>query len=236
MTALAIDTATEACSAALMHEGRLYHRHEMAPRRHAQLMLPMIDGLLEEAGCGRDELEWIAFGQGPGAFTGVRIAAGIAHGLSLGLDCGLVPVSTLAALAFDAHERHGDGEDEGRSILACLDARMGEVYWAAFVMEGGLPKTRVEELVCLPEQVSAANLDISRSLAIGPGWATYPERLADALGGRPALVEPDRFPDAAPMLRLATAEVAAGRRLLSPVEAQPIYLRDNVAKPSQPKS
>src|SRR5215475_15572992 len=115
-TLIAIETATENCSAALLHEGRLLERSQLAPRRHAELILPMIDSLLAEAGVSRRQLDAIAVGRGPGAFTGVRLAISVAQGIALGLDVPVVPVSSLAALAQDAPP--GDA-----SILAVIDAR-----------------------------------------------------------------------------------------------------------------
>jgi len=228
VTVLAIDTATEACSAALLHEGQLYRRFEMAPRQHARLLLPMLESLLAEAGCRRRDIEWIAFGQGPGAFTGVRIAAGIAHGLAQGLGCGLFPVSTLAALAVQAGETAGQAP-----VLAALDARMGEVYWGCYQSADRNPRLLGAERVCAPDAATAEGLDVSQCVAIGPGWATYHDTLAAALGQSPARVLPEAFPDAAHMLTIAQARLAAGESLKTAREAQPVYLRDNVAVPGK---
>src|SRR6201995_911287 len=118
-TLIAIETSTEKCSAALLHGGALIERSELAPRRHAELILPMIESLLNEAGVSRRQLDAIAVGRGPGAFTGVRLAISVAQGLALGLDLPVLPVSSLAALAQDVPP--GDA-----SILATIDARMGE--------------------------------------------------------------------------------------------------------------
>src|SRR6185503_4238342 len=136
MNLLAIDTATENCSAALLCGGQLLERSELAPRRHAELILPMIDSLLAEAGLSRRSLDGIAVGRGPGAFTGVRLAISVAQGMALGLDVPVVPVSSLAALALDA-------PDNGAAILACIDARMGEVYTGTFRR---MPDGRLESL------------------------------------------------------------------------------------------
>src|SRR5215472_11314278 len=126
-TLIAIETATESCSAALLHHGALIERSELAPRRHAELILPMIEALLAEAGVARRQLDGIAVGRGPGAFTGVRLAISVAQGLALGLDVPVVPVSSLAALA---QETPATGAD--LPILAVIDARMGEVYAGTF--------------------------------------------------------------------------------------------------------
>lgn len=227
MTVLAIDTATEACSAALAHDGRVFSRFEIAPRQHAKLLFPMVEALLDEAGCRRGDIKWIAFGRGPGAFTGVRIAAGIAHGLALGLGCGLMPVSTLAALAYGVRLK----EDFSGEVLASLDARMGEVYWAAYRFENGLPRATVAECVCPPAKVAAPEPGKDGEIGVGPGWASYEEALVAALGRRPVRILPDRFPDAAVMLELAREELAGGARLVTAADAQPVYLRDRVATP-----
>src|SRR5215831_4430849 len=123
---LAIETATESCSAALLIGDAVIERCEIAPRRHAELILPMIESLLGEAGVTRRQIDGIAVGRGPGAFTGVRLAISVAQGLALGLDIPVVPVSSLAALAQDAPAK------QSGSILAVIDARMGEVYSGTF--------------------------------------------------------------------------------------------------------
>src|SRR5437868_8019064 len=125
-TLIAIETSTECCSAALLRDGALIERSELAPRRHAELILPMIESLLNEAGVSRRQLDAIAVGRGPGAFTGVRLAISVAQGLALALDIPVVPVSSLAALAQDANTK------EGETVLAVIDARMGEIYSGCF--------------------------------------------------------------------------------------------------------
>jgi len=228
VTALAIDTATEACSAALWHEGQVYHRYEVAPRQHASLILPMIESLLSEAACQRADIEWIAFGQGPGAFTGVRIAAGVAHGLASGLACGLMPVSTLAALAAQA----GESQPEA-PVLSCIDARMGEVYWGVYQLQAGFPLSLAEERVCRPEAVTAEGIDLDRAVAIGSGWTTYETALSDTLGGHAAHIIQPAYPHARHMLAIARGRLAQGEPLQGMETAQPVYLRDNVAKPGK---
>ena len=123
MKLLALDTATEACSAAVLADGEVLERYELAPRRHAALILPMIESVLAEAGLEISQLDAIAVGRGPGAFTGVRIAIGIAQGIAFAADLPVALVSTLAALAL------GTARDTGATrIAAALDARMGEIY------------------------------------------------------------------------------------------------------------
>src|SRR6187455_1569660 len=128
MKLLAFETATEACSVALWHEGEVTERYEIAPRRHAELALPFAQALLDEAGIAKSALDAIAVGRGPGAFTGVRLAIALAQGLALALDRPVVTVSTLAALALAVPTDDSDGS----AILAVIDARMGEIYAGAF--------------------------------------------------------------------------------------------------------
>src|SRR3569833_3307602 len=127
MKLLAIDTATEACSAALYLDGAVNKRYVLAPREHALLILPMIDELLRDANLSPLELDAVAFGRGPGAFTGLRIAAGVAQGIAYGADLPVVPVSSLAALAQGCYRERGVTR-----VLATIDARIGEVYWGAY--------------------------------------------------------------------------------------------------------
>ena len=134
MKLLALDTATEACSAALLQDDRLIERYELLGRGHAERLLPMVDELLKEAGISLSALDAIAFGRGPGGFTGLRIAAGTVQGLAAGARLPVLPVSDLAAVALAGSQRSGS-----RRILVCTDARMGQVYWAAFDCSGSQP-------------------------------------------------------------------------------------------------
>ncbi|TDR43122.1 tRNA threonylcarbamoyladenosine biosynthesis protein TsaB [Tahibacter aquaticus] len=219
MNLLAIETSTEACSVALHHAGAVIARSEIAPRRHAELVLPMAEALLAEAGIRRRQLDAIAVGRGPGAFTGVRLAVSIAQGMALGLDLPVIPISSLAALALDA-------PDNGAAILAVIDARMGEVYAASYRHDAGGGLIALdEERVCPPER-----LQLQAQAAwniIGSGWASYGRVLAEQL---PAPVWSDgaRYPQAQAVAVLAAAEFAAGR-VLPPEQALPLYLRDKVA-------
>jgi len=131
MNILAIETATEACSASLIMSDRLITRFELAPREHTKLLLPMMEEVLKEAGITLKEVDAIAFSRGPGAFTGLRIAAGVAQGVALSIDKPVIPVSTLEALALQATKDNYQQE----TIVAALDARMGEVYWGLFKYE-----------------------------------------------------------------------------------------------------
>lgn len=220
MNLLAIDTATEACSVALSCHGRVLSRSELAPRRHAELVLPMAESLLAEAGLSRRGLDGIAVGRGPGAFTGVRLAISLAQGLALGLGVPVVPVSSLAALALDA-------PDDGTAVLAVIDARMGEVYAGTFRRAG----TDVLEVLGAESVGPAAQLELPQAAAwnvIGTGWDSDRESLLARLPAPPRWAEGQRYPQAAAVVRLAAREFAAGRAV-PPEQALPVYLRDKVA-------
>lgn len=224
MNLLAIETSTEACSAALLHGDELIERSELAPRRHAELILPMIESLLAEAGVSRRQLDGVAVGRGPGAFTGVRLAISVAQGLALGLDLPVVPVSSLAALAVDAISEPTSPVD---AILAVIDARMGEVYSGVFRPDaGGGVDPAGEESVG-----SADELDLpaaERWGVVGTGWGSYQEALLARLPGAPVFADAQRYPQARAIARLAQPEFDSGHGVM-PEQALPVYLRDKVA-------
>ncbi len=221
MRLLAIETATEACSAALLVEGEVRERYRIAPREHAALILPMVRELLDEAGLRLAALDGIGFGRGPGAFTGVRIATGVVQGLAFASDLPVVPVSTLAALA------HGQGRENGAErVAAALDARMGEVYWGCYrVAEGEARLVGAREQVCAAEAVDVPSEE--PWVGAGPGWARYAETLASRFGSRLAATRPERLPRAADVARLAAAGLARGEAVAAE-DALPVYLRDRV--------
>jgi len=224
MKLLAIDTSTIACSAALFDGNDLHERFEIAPRGHAELLLPMLDTLLAEAGWTREQLEVIAFGRGPGAFTGLRIAAGVAQGIAFGLDIPVVPVSTLAALA------HGAVRDgKGARILAAMDARMHEIYWGVYQQEdGGALVLHGAERVCAPMD---AELPAGAGwFGVGDAWDAYGEVMRLRLGPRLAGWDAGRYPRARDIALLAAPIYKEGGGL-PPEQALPVYLRDNVAQP-----
>jgi tRNA threonylcarbamoyladenosine biosynthesis protein TsaB len=225
---LAIETATEACSVALHCGGDVLARFELVPRRHADLVLSMCSELLGEAGIQSNQLDAVAFGRGPGSFTGLRIAAGTVQGIAFGLDLPVLPVSTLAAMAQGAITERGVTH-----VLCALDARMDEVYWGAYQRgEDGLARAIAEELVCSPERVTApAGV---ASYGVGSGWAPYGMILREQIGaGNLIGVEEDRYPDARYVLPLAVDGFRRGAAV-PPEQAQPVYLRDEVAKKTSP--
>lgn len=220
MNLLAIETSTEACSVALIHGDEVVARSELAPRRHAELVLPMTDALLAEAGLGRHALDVIAVGRGPGAFTGVRLGISLAQGMALALDVPVVTVSSLAALALEAPE------DEA-TILAVIDARMGEIYAASYRRDdnGGLIELD-EERVCVPSALSLSSSPAWH--VVGTGWTTYADVLRPHLTGELRSADGARYPQARHVAELAAREFAAGRAG-APEHALPVYLRDKVA-------
>ena len=219
MKLLALDTATEACSAALLQDGSVEERFEVISRGHAERLLPMADALLGEAGLVVGDLDAIAFGRGPGGFTGLRIAAGVAQGLAAGARLPVLPVSNLAAVAAAAARESG-----ALCILACLDARMGEVYWAGFTWDGGVLQPITEERLSKPDSVLPPEAGTWRGA--GSGFAAYPQ-IAERLGQRLNAVEDGLLPHAADIARLAAVELAAGRGVPA-ARALPVYLRDDV--------
>ena len=223
MKILAIETATEACSAALLVDGRTIERHRLAPREHNRLILPMVESVLAEAGLAVQQLDALVFGRGPGSFTGVRIAAGVVQGIAFGADLPVVPVSTLAALAEDALAETGMGR-----AYACIDARMGEVYWGVYGRGvRGYAELLGEEAV-LPAELVVFPED-SGGVGIGSGWSTYGAALRERLGRRALAVLADRFPRAGTIARLGAEAFRQGVSL-APEQALPVYIRDNVAK------
>ena len=220
-TLLALDTATEACSVALLHDGRVLSHYEVAPRLHAQRLLPMIQQLLGEAGITASALDAIAFGRGPGAFTGVRIAIGVVQGLAFALDRPVLPVSNLAVLAQRALRERG-----AIQVAAAIDARMDEVYWGCYRAEAGEMRLLGQEAVLPPEQAQAPSGSAGDWFGAGTGWGAYAERIAL----KPVGMAGDLLPHAADLLDLAG--FAWGRGEAVPADqAQPVYLRDQVATP-----
>ena len=220
MRILAIDASTETCAVAL-GDGRDWHERSVAAgQRHSEMLLPMIGGLLDECGLALAELDGIAFGAGPGSFTGLRIACGVAQGLALGAGLPLVGVSTLEALAETARLRDGTTQ-----VIAALDARMQEVYMAAYRHDGTRWQEAVAPAVAPP---AVAPLPAGAAWAgVGSGFAAYPalrQRCAHLL----VSCEPLLAPAATAIGTLALPRLAAGEGVAAR-DAAPIYLRHKVA-------
>jgi tRNA threonylcarbamoyladenosine biosynthesis protein TsaB len=215
---LAFDTAGEWCSAALLIDGSVRFRAEHAGQKHSQLLAPMLDELLAEAGLSYRQLDGLAFGCGPGSFTGLRIACGVAQGLALGADLPVLGVSSLEALAEEA----GDGADE---VLACLDARMNEVYAGLYRREQDRWRLLAGPVVCPPGMAPLP--ESAGCIGAGSGFAAYPA-LGERMEGRLARIDGAAIPHARAIVRLAAPRYAAGE--FGPAEsAEPVYVRDKVA-------
>lgn len=260
MKILALDSATESCSAALFIDGRVITREKRLERGHAGHILAMADEVLGEAGVALATLSAIAFGRGPGAFTGVRLAASVTQGLAFGAGLPVVPVSDLRALA----QRVLGSDPDVARVLACTDARMREVYWGCFERRDGLAAPLGDERLSKPDavtlpgawsrQVQASARSAGRT-AIGPaaqpeevalrlagervcgagrGFAAYPQLRAALQGALDSLRE-ELLPGAAEIALLAAPEVAGGR-VFPPEQALPVYLRDDIARVPRPQS
>jgi tRNA threonylcarbamoyladenosine biosynthesis protein TsaB len=216
---LAIDTSTDACSAALSLDGAMSSRYTLAPRRHAELILSMVDELLREADTALTRLDALAFGRGPGAFTGVRIAAGVIQGLALAAELPVVPVSSLAALAQGAITKSD-------CLISAIDARMGEVYWGLFQVRDRLALPVQDEAVTRPERMS---VPADRQwFGVGNAWQAYARELSAAVNQRLIGRDESAYPHARDMIPLAAQAYAAGGAV--PAElALPVYLRNPVA-------
>lgn len=224
MRLIALETATEQCSAALYVDGEIYCLRERAARRHGELILGQIEQLLRQADVPRSSLDGVAVGRGPGAFTGVRLGLGVAQGIAFALDRPVVPVSSLQALAQQALNAYR----RPAAVLAALDARMGEVYWSLCPVQG-------ERVVLGPEQVSApAALEVvwpeGERFALGSAFAAFPE-LAAAQGLTAGAVDADALPDAREVALLGVDAWERGEAV-APEDAQPVYVRDDVARPA----
>ena len=222
MNLLAIETATETCSAALEVNGEFKQHYQHAPRQHAELLLPWVQALMSDAGIGFESLDAIAFSRGPGSFTSLRIGIGVVQGLAWASNCPVVPVSSLGATAQAA------AVDGTKAALVALDARMNEVFTGLFRLnENGIMTAVGEEAVCPPELVELP--DDLETHAVGIGFERYPE--LSGVSGRLASVRADVWPDASSVLQLAK-EWLLDQKALPAELVQPVYLRDNVAEKS----
>jgi tRNA threonylcarbamoyladenosine biosynthesis protein TsaB len=220
---LALDTSTENCSVALLTDNNLYTRSAIAPRDHTKLVLPMVDEVLKEAGLKLADIDALAFGRGPGSFTGVRIGIGIAQGLAFGADLPMIGISTLAAMAQASYRQHG-----AEQAACAIDARMSEVYWGRYVrQENGDWQLIDEECVIPPAELAEQIATDEQSWAqVGTGWGAYSEELAGLKINTQA--SDVLYPDAQDIVHLARYRWLAGETV-SAEESSPVYLRDKVA-------
>ena len=213
---LALDTATEACSAAVITPTNRFHEFDVCPQQHSQKALPMVQSVLSKAELQISDIDYLVFGQGPGSFTGVRIACGMIQGLALGTQKPALGISTLAAMAWQA---------TGKKIAVAIDARMGEVYFAAFEKTDSSLIVSHEERVISPAMAAEIATEFQPDSIAGTGWQAYPE-LSAAIQGKVADV---LYPSALAMAELANIDVNLyGNKGTPANKIEPVYLRDKV--------
>ena len=225
MNILAIDTATEACSAALLREdGEIFAEFEVAPRQHTRLLPKMMDAVLGAASCSRSAITHCAFSNGPGAFTGIRIAASTAQGIAIALKIPVLPISTLATLAQASLDKQ-----QSSSTMVALDARMNEVYWALYRLEDGLAVLAGSERLSKLEDVKLTTLP---EVGAGHGWAVGRPYWSSWVDEKSITIDDSLLPDASSLLKLAKQAVINNQQ----VDAEKIsinYLRNQVAEKSK---
>lgn len=221
---LALDSSTEACSVAVCYQNEIIKRYKVAPREHSQLLLPMVDEVLSEAEISLSQVDGIAFGCGPGGFTGLRICAGTVQGLAFGADLPVFPVSSLESMAQRAMREFSLQQDQ--YVLPAIDARMGEVYWGLYKVDNQLVVSQRDQAVMSPENVAdiVTELEFLDELqGVGTGWGL------DVMKVLPVNVSKvDFFPTASDLLPRAKAnfELQLG---VSAAEVEPVYLRNEVS-------
>jgi tRNA threonylcarbamoyladenosine biosynthesis protein TsaB len=217
MKLLAIDTSTEIASIALMIDEEISCDEQDSQKTHARLLLPMIDRLMVHAGLQMNQLDGIVFGCGPGSFTGLRIACSVAKGLAYAHDLGLIPVSSLGAIAWSARKLHHDAT---LPVLAVLDARMHEMYWSYFAEATLVSEEHVNAVqeIHVPKQQSV----ILAGVGIDEYWSDFPEAIKSQITVKVTL-----YPKAAAMIQLAQH---AAIKPVSIAQAQPVYVRNQVTQ------
>lgn len=224
-TILAVDTSCDACSIALMKNGQVHAEFVQAPRQHSQRLLPMIDALLQKHSINLSDLNAIAYGRGPGSFTGLRICLSVVQGLAFSVDLPVIGVSTLHTMAVGAARTHS--VKDGGYILVALDARMSEVYWGLYQLQGGQTVPVTEEYVCSPSDVPdfgpLSSVTAQKLVKVGAG-CHYPELKSISA----ATEDTSLLPRAEYMLELAQSALEQGQ-VDAAENTQPVYLRDSVA-------
>jgi tRNA threonylcarbamoyladenosine biosynthesis protein TsaB len=222
MKLLAVETATQACSAALYIDGQIQQRFEIAPQQHTRLILPMIESLMNEAGLKPQQLDGLAFSRGPGSFTGVRIATGIIQGIAFGADLPVVPVSTLAALAQDFFNHNPK-----TLAFTGMDARMGEIFWGVYEKNSqGFAEILGAEAVTPANEIIFPQ---RAGVGVGSAWEVYQAELVNKLGTLLLHYQPDKLPQAAAIAQLGVFGLEHNQGVAAE-HAIPVYLRDKVAK------
>lgn len=219
MTILALDTSTEVCSVALSHADTVFSQFYEGDKKNTDVILDMIDAVLTEAGIKKSDIDLICFARGPGGFTGVRVATGLAQGMGFGLDVPVLPISTLMLMAMGAHKKYS-----AQQVTVINDARMNEVYSATYVFTEQTVNTVVAEHLCSPTEV---RLPEHGGWAVGSGIKAY--HLEEMLTGQSYELDLALRPNARYLLALAQRP-AFEHKVVSADKALPVYLRDNVAK------
>ncbi len=222
MKLLAVETATQACSAALYVDGQITQRFEIAPQQHTKLILPMIDALMAEAQLVPQQLDGVGFGCGPGSFTGLRIATGIIQGIAFAADLPVVPVSTLAALAQDFFN-----QSQETVAFTAMDARMGEIFWGVYEKNTSGYAQLLDVEAVLP--ASSIFFPPRMGVGIGSAWGVYETLLTAKLAGLLRAFHTDNLPQAAAVAQLAVLGLH-NQQAVAAEHATPVYLRDKVAK------
>jgi tRNA threonylcarbamoyladenosine biosynthesis protein TsaB len=217
MNLIAIETSTSYCSLAVSKGERIFSRHILAEQRHAEILLDELQGLLRESAQSLADMQGIAYGEGPGAFTGLRIACGVTQGLALARNLPVVGVGTLLAVA----EESGDAR-----VVVCIDARMSEVYHAAYRKSAGTWQEVCPPGLCAPGELPA--VEGGGWTGCGSGFGAYADALGARLANQLVKTRPDISPTAAAILRLARPRFERGEGRPAAM-ALPVYLRDKVA-------
>lgn len=213
MKLIAIETSTENCSVGLLHQNQISHRSQVAPQKHAELLLGYLDELLSEQQLNKAELNGIVFGQGPGAFTGVRIAMSVVQGLALAWDVPVMAVSTMHNMAYQLWQQN---PEQDQRILVANDARMGEVYWAEFAVEKGQLKRLSPDQLSQPSELTTTSYDVCAGSAFQKMVTVEPGVLKQA----------NLLPDATALLQMAQRDFASQAQNI--IDIKPSYIREKV--------
>jgi len=221
---LALDTSTEACSCALAINGMIEEEFEYCPRQHAQKILPMIHSLMAKHSLDFAQMDAIAFGRGPGSFTGLRIAAGVTQGIAFAAELPVIPVSTLAAIALNAQQ-----SIPATHVLSCLDARVDEIYWGLFGFEDELPVLLDQEYLCKPEQMKTEFIEELATMTAGGNGLQFSTRFPAVVQNKIAGSLPELLPRAGQIAKIAAA-LWARKIFIAADEISPVYLREQVTR------
>ena len=229
MNLLAIDTSTDACSVGLLIGSEIKFNHRVAARQHGALVLPMVDQLMSEAGISAKQLDGIAYGRGPGSFTGVRIGVAVTQGIALGADVGVIGLSTMQSIAQGCLRNFNDTH-----VAVSMDARMDEVYYCAYAEDDSkVMQAVIDEQVCAQQSIQVLPESCSTTLPTwrwaGSGAQRYSDIVKERFSVDDSAIRNDRWPHAVDLLSLALPRVLADE-MTAAEHASPVYLRDKVAQ------